>query len=458
MATLYRLGKMVTASLDLDATLTAIVEAASQLTGAETSAILLLQSDDSLVIRAGQGPIAAAVGERVQAHASIAGRALRDGRAVLIEDMTGAQDRARPDLDSRSGTRAYLAAPLVWRDEQLGVITVGATRLGALGTSDEYLITELAEQAAAAVAHARAYTDEQARRLESEAVAHELTERTAQMVHLQKQLVQSEKMSAICQLADGIAHEMNTPLGVIISNLSVLQRYGEDLGTVAAAAQETVAELGDHEGPRADLLSAMEQALRAVDLEYTLEDLPQLIQESIASANRATTIIRSLATFARRDPDQFSTVALEGTIDSAVTLAWNALKHRADVVKDFGGVPPVLGHASELTQVFVHLLLNAAEAFDDAAGAITLRTSIDREEALVTVMDTGRGISSELLPRVFDPFFTTHQPGRGTGMGLSLCHGIIARHGGSITLDSEPGQGTTVSVRIPLIHSQSEAA
>jgi phosphoglycerate-specific signal transduction histidine kinase len=115
----------------------------------------------------------------------------------------------------------------------------------------------------------------------------------------------------------------------------------------------------------------MAQAVRAVDLEYMLEDLPQLIQESIASANRATTIIRSLATFARRDPDQFSTVAIEGTLDSAVTLAWNALKQRADVVKDFGDVPPVLGHASELTQVFVHLLLNAAEALDGSAGAVT---------------------------------------------------------------------------------------
>lgn len=438
--TLYRLGKLVTASLDLDATLAAIVEAARQLTGAETSAILLLQPDDTLVIRAGQGAIAASVGVRVHAQSSIAGRALRENRVVLIEDMAAATDRARPDLDHRSGTRAYLAGPLSWRGEQLGVITLGATSAGALRQREVDLITELAEQAAAAVAHARAYANEQARRAELE--------------RLQEQLVHNEKMSAIGQLANGIAHEMNTPLGVIISNLSVLQQYGTGLIAVARAAQNTLEEplAGTRAGPE------LARAVRSIDLEYMLEDLPQLIDESAASADRAATIVRSLATFAQRDAEQFSTVVIEETLETAVTLAWNTLKQHAKVIRDFGDVPPVFGHASELTQVFVHLLLNAAQALEDAVGAVTVSTSYQRDQVVVTITDTGRGIPPEHLAKVFDPFFTTRAPGDGTGMGLAVCHGILARHGGTIALDSTPGRGTVVSVSLPAAQAVSAAA
>jgi GAF domain-containing protein len=140
---LYRLGKLVTASLDLDATLGAIVDAAHELTGAESTAILLQDEDGALVIRIGRGVIASSVGERVSTRSSLAGRALRTGRPVLVDDMVSEVDRARPDLDQRSGTRSYLASPLIWRDEQLGVVTVGGGRPSMFGEDLVQLVTEL---------------------------------------------------------------------------------------------------------------------------------------------------------------------------------------------------------------------------------------------------------------------------------------------------------------------------
>src|SRR5699024_10469827 len=161
-------------------------------------------------------------------------------------------------------------------------------------------------------------------------------------------------------------------------------------GAIAAAAQHSAVERGHSVPAHTHVESVLDQTLRTVDLDYILADLPQLIQESLASADRAATIVRSLATFAKRDSDRFSTIAIEDKLDSAFTLAWHGLKQRAKVVKDFGSVPPVVGNASELTQVFVHLLLNAADALESAAGTVTLHTGIHGDQVEVAISDTGR--------------------------------------------------------------------
>jgi signal transduction histidine kinase len=262
---------------------------------------------------------------------------------------------------------------------------------------------------------------------------------------------QSEKLAAIGHLAHGIAHELNTPLGVIVSNLSVLGQYVDALMGIANAADEAVADLRAG-APSDRVAGALTAAVRQADLSYLRGDLPQLLGESTASAERIATIVRSVATFARRDADQVAAVDLEQALELAVTLAWNELKHHAAVTRNFMHVPPVLGHVSELTQVFVHLLLNAAGAFgEDRSGTITISCSSDEQHVIVEIADTGCGIRSEDLARVFDPFFTTREPGQGTGMGLAVCHGIVTRHGGRLSLDSTLGEGTTVTVRLPAL-------
>jgi signal transduction histidine kinase len=431
---LYEVSRMVTASLDLDVTLSAILDAAQRLTGVDMLAILLLDDANELVIRHARGESVTALGERVRSDQGIVGRALRAGRPLLVPDILTETDRARPDLDAKSGLRTYLAAPLVSRGQALGAITVGSGQPAALSPTAVALIDELADQAAVAVTHARQY----------EALA----ERTWALQRAQAQLVQSEKAGAIGQLAHGIAHEINTPLAVIVSNLSVFRDYGAQLDRVARAAQQAALDVRNGAAPEA-VLASLETALLSTDLTYILGDLPDLVADSATSADRVAAIVRSIATFARRDPDERTPVLVSEVLESAVTLAWHRLKQHAQVAYDLTAVPPVLGHASELTQVIVHLLLNAAAALEEAPGTVTIGTRLVDDRVQVTIADTGRGIAPQDLRRVFDPFFTTRPPGSGTGMGLAVCQGIVERHGGAIGIDSTPGRGTVVTVHLP---------
>jgi two-component system, NtrC family, sensor kinase len=438
--TLYRLGKLVSASLDLDTTLEAIVDAAHQLIGAESTAILLQEDGEHLVIRVGRGSVASAVGERVPIGAGVVGRALIEGRPVSIDDMLTEPGRARPDLDERSGIRSYLVAPLVWRGDTLGVVTVASTNPGVFGEAECALAGELAEQAAAAVAHARAFTEEIARREQLESM-------NLALQRAQQHLVQVEKLTAIGQLAHGIAHELNTPLGVIISNLSVLAGYGDSLGKLALVTRAAAAQLHASQ-PQESVAAILDAGLKVADLDYILEDLPALTSESIASANHIAEIVRSVALFARADAQRLLPVNVEDALQSAITLAWNELKHRANLERDYAGVPPVIGSASELAQVFVHLLLNAAQALPERGGVVSVSTAYANGGVTIRIADNGSGIPLENLPRVFEPFFTTRPVGEGIGLGLSICHGIIARHQGTIDIQSVRGGGTTVTVRL----------
>jgi signal transduction histidine kinase len=363
-----------------------------------------------------------------------------------------AQDsrRARPDLDDRYGVRCFVAVPLIWQAERLGVVTLAFTEPHALSESDLALACALAEQAAVAVAHARDYAEEQRLRAESEEIMRQFVEQSQQLERVQRQLIQNEKLTAIGQLIQGLAHEMNTPLSVVIANLSVLGRYAESLSDVARAAQQVLPQL-QADPLAAALVAPLDEAVQAADLEYVLDDLPALVDESSAGARRVADLVRSVGTFARRDTNGPQPLAIGEVLEAALNLASNELKHRARVERAFAdNLPPVLGLASELTQVFVHLLINAAQALKDAPGRVTVGVAHTGADVTVTVTDTGRGIAPEHLERVFEPFFTTRAPGEGTGMGLAVCYGIIQRHGGWIGIDSHPGEGTRVTVRLPL--------
>jgi GAF domain-containing protein len=290
------LGKLVTASIDLDTTLSAIVDAARELTGADSSAILVQDDDDSLLIRVGRGVIGQSVGERVRVQSSLAGRALCEGQAVLVRDMLTEVGRARPDLDERSRTRSYLAAPLIWRGERLGVVTLGASDPAAFAEAEVQLVTELAEQAAAAVAHARAFVEERTRRQEAETIVRQLAERSTELERLQQRINQNEKLTAMGELVQGLAHEMNTPLGVVMSNLSVLGRHAEVLSAIAETAQQSLAPLMV-DPLSASLAAPLHAAIREADLAYTLADLPELLNESAGAVKRVAELVRSMGNF-----------------------------------------------------------------------------------------------------------------------------------------------------------------
>jgi signal transduction histidine kinase len=454
---LYQIGRMITTRADLQATLEAVTQATHDLSGAYTTALALLEYEGSLIISAGRGPVNGSVEQPMTTDRGVAAEALLERRPVLVADLLAEPDRAPPELDTTCGIRTLLAVPLMWHTEAMGVVCVTFTTPNALGLKDIALISALADQAAAAVGHARDATHEERLRLESDEIARQFAEQANQLERFQQQLIQNEKLSAIGQLVHGLAHEMNTPLSVVITNLSVLSRHAENLGAIAQLAMDLLPALLD-ESAIATQAAPLDAAVQGADLEYTLEDLPDLLNETIAAAQRVAELVRSMANFARRDPGGPSVVAIQDVIEAGLTLASNPLKQYAQMVREYVPTPPVLGLPSELSELFLRLFINAAQALEEGPGTVTVSTSHESGSVVVRIRDTGRGISAINLARVFDPFFTTRAAGGGTGMGLAVCYGIVARHGGSIGLESEPGTGTTVTVSLPMADGGEAAA
>ncbi|WP_175922720.1 histidine kinase [Burkholderia latens] len=257
------------------------------------------------------------------------------------------------------------------------------------------------------------------------------------------QLLQSEKLASIGQLAAGVAHEINNPIGFISANLNTLGTWVRTLLDVIAAHEAALPQLDSR---TRDPLIAMRGA---ADLDYVRDEIVTLIDESIDGAVRVRRIVQDLRDFSRPGSGEWSVADVHAGLDSTLNVVHNELKYKADVVREYGDVPRVECLPSQLNQVFMNLLVNAAHAIP-ARGAITIRTSSDGEHVSIAISDTGTGMTPDIMRRIFDPFFTTKPVGQGTGLGLSVSHGIVERHRGTIDVTSEPGRGTTFCVRLPI--------
>jgi two-component system, NtrC family, sensor kinase len=268
------------------------------------------------------------------------------------------------------------------------------------------------------------------------------------LAQAQSQLLQSEKLAAIGQLAAGVAHEINNPVGFVNSNLGTLRHYLEQLMETIDAYEASEGEL------RAETRSALAELKQRIDLAFLREDAAALVTESTEGLQRVTRIVQDLKDFSHVDESELQWANLEQGLDSTLNVAWNELKYKAEVVKEYGGIPEVECIASQINQVFMNLLINAAQAIAER-GTITLRTAQQGDHVHIEIADTGCGINPDHLKRIFDPFFTTKPVGKGTGLGLSLAYGIIRKHGGGIDVSSELGVGTTFRITLP-IHAADE--
>jgi len=269
----------------------------------------------------------------------------------------------------------------------------------------------------------------------------------------QNQLLQSEKMASIGVLAAGVAHEINNPVGFVNSNLCSLQRYAHDLFRLLDAYQQVPLGAADRE--------RIERLEREIDTEFLREDLASLLAESLDGLDRVKRIVLDMKEFSRIDSGGRQQASLEAGLDSTINLVWNEIKYKADVIKEYANAPPIECIPSQLNQVFMNLLINAAHAIE-GRGRITVRTGYSGTHAWVEVEDSGKGIAPEHLSRIYDPFFTTKPVGQGTGLGLSLSYGIIQRHGGTIEASSTVGVGTVFRLELPRVgtsvHSVGAAA
>lgn len=289
--------------------------------------------------------------------------------------------------------------------------------------------------------------------LEAEVAARteQLATANLQLSETQSKLLQSEKLASIGQLAAGVAHEINNPIGYVNANLGTLKRYVDDIFQVltAYAALETALPAD------APALAALRALKAKLELDYMLSDVPSLIKESMEGISRVCKIVQDLKDFSHTDAHhEWKLANLHQGLDSTLNVAANEIKYKADVVKEYGDIPEIECLPSQLNQVFLNLLVNAAHAIGDGQrGTITVRTGSDGAEVWVEIGDTGCGIPPENLERIFEPFFTTKPVGKGTGLGLSLSYGIVREHGGRIEVKSQPGQGTTFKIAIPIHRS-----
>lgn len=258
------------------------------------------------------------------------------------------------------------------------------------------------------------------------------------------QLHQSEKMAAIGQLAAGVAHEINTPLGFIKSNIGSFRRHVEGLLNLVDSYAEADALMASQPALKAKI----EAAKRAADLHFLREDNRSLIDESFEGVERIASIVRNLKEFTAVDSSELSCLSLEESLDRTVALLGHELGSNIEIRREYGGVPPVECVAAQINQVFLSILGNAIEAMA-GSGRIVMRTACDEASVWVEIEDNGKGIPAAIIHRVFDPFFTTKPVGSGTGLGLSLVYGIVQRHRGQISVTSRPAESTVFRIRLP---------
>ncbi len=266
----------------------------------------------------------------------------------------------------------------------------------------------------------------------------------------QVQMLQAEKMASIGQLAAGLSHELNNPLGFIFSNFNALEEYARDLSALIETYQTLEQHLkeGDEKEARA-LLDYVGSQRSTSGIDYVLSDIDELIRESREGLERVRDIVANLRDFSHVDRDEKAPVDINSNLDKTLSLAAGEIGKKATVHKEYGQVGECICYPRELNQVFMGLLLNAAQAIEER-GTITLRTYRQGDSICIEISDTGKGMTPEVKQRIFEPFFTTKDVGSGTGMGLSLAyHTIASLHGGQILVDSAVGVGTTFTIKIP---------
>ncbi len=266
----------------------------------------------------------------------------------------------------------------------------------------------------------------------------------------QTQLLQSEKLASIGQLAAGVAHEINNPIGFVNSNIHTLEEYAMNYLKILSVVEDLKKALEEKNMEEVGVfVKEMEKVEKEINLDFMKEDTGALLEESKKGLERVKKIVLDLRTFAREDGEERVSIKVEDVIESIIGIINNEIKYKAELEKEYDELPLIKCHVQRLGQVFMNLIINAAHAIEDE-GKITIRTFQKGQHACVEISDTGKGIPKDKLQKIFEPFYTTKPVGQGTGLGLSISYEIVKKHGGDIVVQSTLGQGTTFTVMLPL--------
>ena len=409
---LYGVGKSVTSLLDLEKVLNRIVEAAVFVTGAEEGSLLLVDRDTGeLYLRAARNlGEKFARGFRLKVEHSIAGQVVKTGKPIL----QSTQDEETLKVKTGYLVKSLVNVPLKAKNEVIGVLTVN-NKISSKPFTDKdvHLLSALADYATIAIVNAQLYEET---KHWSEELERKVEERTQELRAAQEQLLQSEKLASIGQLAAGVAHEINNPMGVILG--------------FAQGILKTVPE---------------DDSLR--------KPLSIIERESL----RCKRIIQNLLDFARHSEPTPHLTIINELIDTCCELVEHQISlQNVKLVKNYDpALPPIMADTNQLQQVFINIMLNAYQAMRDG-GTLHITTRTVGSELQVTFADMGTGIPPENIQNIFDPFFTTKEVGEGTGLGLSVSYGIVRAHGGTIGVESQVGKGTTFVIKLPLNKSEGD--
>ena len=271
----------------------------------------------------------------------------------------------------------------------------------------------------------------------------ELSEMNTKLQETRSIMIQHEKMASIGQLAAGVAHEINNPLGFLVSNQTMLKKYCARINEIFSSLLELN-------------LEPVKNICKQQDVAYILEESRTIFSENDEGYARIREIVSNLMNFSRADKGTAQELYDINTgFESTLVVAWNKIKYVADVRKDLTDVPQIHAHGGEINQVILNILVNAAQAIADQnrseKGVIAVHTESNDEWVIMTIRDDGPGIPREILQKVFDPFFTTKEPGKGTGLGLSISYDIIVnKHKGKLSVKSSPGKGTVFIIALPV--------
>jgi len=398
---------------------------------------------DELMLVAGIGIPENVIGTRRKFGEGIIGRVAASGEALLLDGVDAGKRHGAMDSGERKVAPASaICWPLKHDTRLLGVLCVNRGEGQPVFTrQDEEYGKVMVNLITIVIENMRLHTEQETR-------IHHLHEMNRRLEDTQAQLVQSEKMASIGQLAAGVAHEINNPIGYVNSNLGALEKYLKDIFLLVDAYEQAEATFQDPA-----VLASVQALKKRLDLAFLREDTAALMGESKEGISRVKKIVQDLKDFSHADTgDEWQQASMQHGLDSTLNIVWNELKYKCEVKKEYEKIPDIECLPSQLNQVFMNMMVNAGHAIGEK-GILTLRTGCEDEWVWVEVADNGKGIEPEIVQRIFDPFFTTKPVGTGTGLGLSLSLGIIKKHNGRIEVDSVVGKGTTFRVWLPIQHA-----
>ena len=453
---LYRLGRSDLLQNNTNELFELILQHIVKGFNANTGSLALYQGEDELLtIVAGIGLPAECIGSVIADGIGIIGWVVKNGKPLLLKGDVA--DDPRFCHPTRREQTSVPSSALCW-PLQLDNKIVGALNVNSLSKWRGYTEADLEFGRAPVnlitlvIDNARLHHEKQ-QRIEQYKNTEDLLKKQNKEIQttlirlqeVQQQLVQSEKMASVGQLAAGVAHEINNPIGYINSNLSSLKNYIDNL--LALVAMYEKAEVISTNTEQLTQINAFKQK---IDLDFLKTDVLDLLEESHEGATRVKKIVQDLKDFSHLGgDDDWQWTNLHLGLESTLNIINSEIKYKAKIVKEFGNLPEVKCLPHQLNQVFMNLLVNAAHAIEKE-GIITLRTGTENDHAWVEISDTGKGIAPEHLSKIFDPFFTTKPVGIGTGLGLSVSYAIIKKHQGEIQLTSQLDQGTTFRIILPI--------